>query len=101
MSVGKIRPGKHFLLSQPITLKHSVGYKETGLTVVPSRSSPEAGTCREQHRCGWSGPPLVWESDNKKQMQREILKIGIDTSSSSAGIKALKEAGRVEFHQEK
>ena len=59
-------PGEHFLLSQPITLtcSHTVNW-QTGLTVVPSRSSPEAGTCRGPRRCGWSGPPLAWESDRK------------------------------------
>ena len=49
---------------------HSTVYKETGLTVVPSRSSPEAETCTEPHRCGWSEPLLSSVSDKKRSIQR-------------------------------
>lgn len=68
MNVSKFQPGTHFLLLfHPITLKHahSTVHKESGLTVAPSRSSPEAETCREPRRCGWSGPPLSSESEEE------------------------------------
>lgn len=36
------------------------------LTAAPNRSSPEAETCRAPHRCEWSEPPLVLESNKTK-----------------------------------
>lgn len=51
VNVSKFWPGTHSSVIQ-------YNIQRNGLTVVPSRSSPEAETCREPHRCGWSEPLL-------------------------------------------
>lgn len=43
-------------------------HKEIWLTVAPSRSSPEAKTCRGPRRCEWSEPALALESGKIKEI---------------------------------
>lgn len=49
-------------------------HNKTKLTVVPSRSSPGAKTCRAPHKCGENEPALAWASEGKeKQNKRKAL----------------------------
>lgn len=67
-------------------------YKQIRLTVAPSRPSPEARTCKEPHRCGWSELLLVWESDKKKDIFLDLKTV----YSSCGSLKLSEKAGEYE-----